>query len=50
MEWREQPLREIVRLLKKGVPLTNLKTIKQIAYLQDIKIEIPKNKQWKTKN
>ena len=45
----EQPLREIVRLLKKGVPLTNLKTIKQIAYLQDIKIEIPKNKQWKTK-
>ena len=42
----EQPLREIVTLLKKGVPFTSLKTIKQTAFLQDINEELPKNKQW----
>lgn len=45
----EQPLREIVTLLKKGVPFTSLKTIKQTAYLQDINEELPKNKQWEDK-
>jgi len=45
----EQPLREIVTLLKKGVPFTSLKTIKQTAFLQDINEELPKNKQWEDK-
>ncbi len=45
----EQPLREILGLLKKNVPLSNLKTVKQIAFLQKKEAEIPKNKNWKTK-
>ncbi len=44
----DQPLREMLKLLKKGVPFSNLKTIKQIAFLQDDKEELPKNKQWET--
>ena len=44
----DQPLREILRLLKKGVPFSNLNTIKQVAFLQDKSIEIPKNKNWVT--
>lgn len=43
----EQPLREIVGLLQKGVPFSSLKTIKQTAYLQDKKEKIQKNKHWK---
>ena len=42
----EQPLREIVTLLRKGVPFTSLKTIKQTAYLQGSDEDLPKNKQW----
>lgn len=43
----ELPLKEIISLLKKGVPFSSLKTIKQTAYLQP-KIEtIQKNKNWK---
>lgn len=42
----EQPLREIVSLLQKGVPFSSLKTINQTAYLKDIKEELPKNKNW----
>ncbi len=45
----EQPLREIVTLLRKGVPFTSLKTIKQTAYLQDSDEDLPKNKQWEDK-
>ncbi len=44
----DQPLREMLRLLKKGVPFDNLRTIKQVAFLQDKSEELPKNKQWKT--
>ncbi|MCF6349424.1 MAG: YgiQ family radical SAM protein [Flavobacteriaceae bacterium] len=43
----EQPLREIVTLLKKGVPFSSLKTVKQTAYLQNKTEEIQKNKNWK---
>jgi uncharacterized radical SAM protein YgiQ len=43
----EQPLREIVALLQKGVPFSSLKTIKQTAYLQDKNKKIQKNKNWK---
>jgi uncharacterized radical SAM protein YgiQ len=42
----EQPLREIVSLLQKGVPFSSLKTIKQTAFLQPIDDELPKNKNW----
>ncbi|MBP6090018.1 MAG: YgiQ family radical SAM protein [Crocinitomicaceae bacterium] len=44
----EQPLREMLQLLKKGVPFHNLHTIKQVAFLQDAAIELPKNKNWET--
>jgi len=45
----EQPLREIVTLLKKGVPFSSLKTIKQTAFLLDADESLPKNKQWEDK-
>lgn len=44
----DQPLRELLRLLKKGVPFSSLKTLKQVAFLQDKAEELPKNKQWET--
>lgn len=44
----DQPLREMLKLLKKGVPFSNLSTIKQIAFLQDKSEELPKNKNWET--
>ena len=44
----DQPLREMLRLLKKDVPFENLHTIKQVAFLQGKSEELPKNKQWET--
>lgn len=44
----DQPLREILNLLKKGVPFNSLRTLKQVAFLQDKSEELPKNKQWET--
>ncbi len=44
----DQPLREILRLLKKGVPFEHIKTIKQVAFLQDEELELPKVKSWET--
>ena len=44
----DQPLRDMLRLLKKGVPFENLHTIKQVAFLQDKEQPLPKNKQWNT--
>ncbi len=44
----DQPLREILRLLKRGVPFEHIKTIKQVAFLQDEDIELPKVKTWET--
>lgn len=46
----EQPLREIITLLQKGVPFDSLKTIKQTAYLIGKNEELPKNKSWKDKD
>jgi uncharacterized radical SAM protein YgiQ len=43
----EMPLREIIRLLKRGVPFDSLKTIPQTAVLHPITEEIPRNKNWK---
>ena len=42
----EQPLRELVELLQKGVPFNSLRTIKQTAILLHEDDKIPKNKHW----
>lgn len=42
----EQPLKEIVTLMQKGVPFSSLRTIKQTAYLQPKDEPIQKNKNW----
>jgi len=42
----EQPLREVLKLLKKGVPFHQLTMIKQTAYLRPVEESIPKNKKW----
>ena len=42
----EQPLREIVELLQKGVPFSSLKNIKQTAVLIDKKEKIPVINDW----
>ncbi|CAM1372040.1 YgiQ family radical SAM protein [Tenacibaculum xiamenense] len=42
----EQPLRELVELLQKGVPFSSLKTIKQTAVLLEDGEKVPKNKNW----
>jgi len=44
----DQPLREILKLLKKGVPFNSLKTIPQTAFLADQHSLVPKNKNWET--
>jgi uncharacterized radical SAM protein YgiQ len=43
----EQPLREILRLLAKGVPFSSLKTIPQTGILTDSKDPPPAQKSWK---
>ncbi len=45
----EQALREIIILLKKGVPFESLKTIKQTAFLLGKDESLPKNKNWEDK-
>ena len=42
----EQPLREIVTLLQKGVPFSSLKTVNQTAFLLKNDEQLPKNKNW----
>ena len=42
----EMPLREIIRLLKKGVPFSSLTTIPQTAILRDRDEPLPKMKRW----
>lgn len=44
----DQPLREILRLLKRGVPFDSLRTVKQVAFIQDQSEELPRNKSWET--
>ena len=44
----EQPLREIIRLLKRGVPFENLNTIEQTGFLIDKENDLPRNKRWET--
>lgn len=42
----EMPLRELVRLLEKGIPFDSIKTIPQSAVLHPRKAKLPKNKEW----
>ena len=42
----EQPIREILKLLKKGVPFHQLTAVKQTSFISN---EVPKNKNWKDK-
>jgi uncharacterized radical SAM protein YgiQ len=44
----EQPARELVKHLLKGVPFSSLKTLPQTAVLIDEGKDLPKNKQWET--
>ncbi|GAA0876799.1 YgiQ family radical SAM protein [Wandonia haliotis] len=44
----EQPLRDMLKLVRKGVPFSSLKTIPQTAFLQSVEEELPKNKNWDT--
>lgn len=44
----EQPLRQIIKLVKKGVPMRSLKTIQQTAILQSNEDELPKGVHWNT--
>lgn len=44
----EQPLREILNLVKQGVPLSSIRDVNQIAYLQPQKEELPKFHNWET--
>lgn len=43
----EQPLREMLRLLQKGVPFESLETIDQTAILRPAADPLPRNKHWK---
>jgi len=42
----EQPLRELLQLLKKGVPFSSIKTIAQTSVLVPAIDGVPKNKNW----
>ena len=42
----EQPLREIMKLMNKGIPFDSLKTIPQTAFLRNVQEGLPKNKNW----
>ena len=43
----EQPLKEILKLLVKGVPFHQLTMVKQTAYIIGQNRDVPKNKKWK---
>lgn len=43
----EKPLREILMLLKKGVPFHQLTMVKQTAYQRPVDFGVPSNKNWK---
>jgi uncharacterized radical SAM protein YgiQ len=43
----ERPVRELIRLLSKGVPFSSLTTIPQTVILKKKNIQLPVNKSWK---
>ena len=44
----DQPLRTLLRLMKRGIPFHQAKTINQVAFLNPQSEELPKNKNWET--
>jgi uncharacterized radical SAM protein YgiQ len=44
----DQPLRTLLRLMKRGVPFHQAKTINQVAFLNPKTEELPRNKNWET--
>ncbi|MGB0914886.1 MAG: YgiQ family radical SAM protein [Crocinitomicaceae bacterium] len=44
----DQPLRDVLKLIKKGVPFKNLTTTKQVAFMLEEDEPLPKNKKWET--
>jgi uncharacterized radical SAM protein YgiQ len=44
----EQPLRQMLHLVKDGVPLNDIKNINQIAFLQDNSDALPTDNNWET--
>lgn len=44
----DQPLRDVLQLLKRGVPFSNLSTVKQVAFMLEEDEPLPKNKNWQT--
>ncbi|HOW27673.1 MAG TPA: YgiQ family radical SAM protein [Elusimicrobiota bacterium] len=42
----EKTIREIVRLMRRGVPFSSLKTLPQTAFVQPASDSLPKNKLW----
>lgn len=42
----EQPLRELIRLLKRGVPFENLTTLPQTAFILEASAPLPRVKKW----
>ena len=44
----EQPLRAFLKLLRKGVPFNQIRTLPQIAYVHPKSEEVLKNKHWET--
>lgn len=44
----EQPLRDLLKLVKKGVPMQSIRNLNQIAYLDDTVGEIPEYNGWNT--
>ncbi|MGR3811310.1 YgiQ family radical SAM protein [Jiulongibacter sp. NS-SX5] len=44
----EQPLRELLRLVQKGVPLTSIKDVNQTAFMENTSGEVPTYHGWNT--
>jgi uncharacterized radical SAM protein YgiQ len=44
----DQPLRTLLKLMKRGVPFHQAKTINQVAFLNPKSDELPRNKNWET--
>ncbi len=44
----EQPLRELLKLVREGVPLNSIRNVNQIAFLQDSETALTTDKGWET--
>jgi uncharacterized radical SAM protein YgiQ len=42
----EEPVREIIRLMMKGVPFSSLRTIQQTGIISDVGLPLPSSKKW----